>query len=280
MITSCFFFSVLAGLIKFVSTIIHPVEQAFFRNLISVIILFFFLILKRDLFTPKKSNFSLLFLRAVVGGITMILLFWSYTLIPLSQAMAISFSTPLFICLGAHLIFRETMSKSIIIYIILGFFLTVVIIRPAISLQFGTFLALAAAITHAITGLLVKKLSFSENVFTLMFSMVFLMTPITFIPSLFVWEPPENMLTIIMLILIAVCATLGNYCWTKSISLSQLNSVMPFDFTKLLFTTLIGFIFFNEEIDRITILCGSALILVNSLIAKEINHEKNFTTNN
>ena len=55
---------------------------------------------------------------------------------------------------------------------------------------------------------------------------------------------------------------------------------MPFDFTKLLFTTLLGFIFFNEEIDRITILCGSALILINSLIAKKITHEKNFTTNN
>ena len=280
MITSCFFFSVLAGLIKFISTIIHPVEQAFFRNLISAIILSFFLLLKKDLFTPKKSNFNLLFLRAVVGGITMILLFWSYTLIPLSQSMAISFSTPLFICLGGHVLFKETMSRSIIIYIILGFLLTVVIIRPDISLQIGTFFALAAAITHAITGLLVKKLSFSENVFTLMFSMVFLMTPITFVPSLFVWEPPNNTYTIIMLILIALCATLGNYCWTKSISLSQLKSVMPFDFTKLLFSTLIGFIFFNEEIDKITILCGSALILINSLIARKITHEENFTTNN
>lgn len=280
MIVSCFFFSVLAGLIKFISVIIHPIEQAFFRNLISVVILSFILLLKRNLFTPKKSNFNLLFVRAILGGITMILLFWSYTLIPLSQAMAISFSTPLFICLGAHLIFKETMNRTIIIYIILGFLLTLIIIRPDLNLRIGTFLALTAAIMHAITGLLVKKLSFSENVFTLMFSMVFLMTPITFIPSVFVWKSPDNIFTIIMLILIALCATLGNYCWTKSISLSQLKSVMPFDFTKLLFTTLLGFIFFNEEIDRITILCGSALILINSLIAKKITHEKNFTTNN
>ena len=167
-----------------------------------------------------------------------------------------------------------------IMYIILGFLLTIIIIRPDLNLQIGTFSALAAAISHAITGLLVKKLSFSENVFTLMFSMVFLMTPITFIPSIFVWESPNSIYSISILVLIAVCATLGNYCWTKSISLSQLKSVMPFDFTKLLFTALIGFFFFNEEIDRITVLCGSALILINSLIAKKIAHEKNFTTNN
>ena len=37
----------------------------------------------------------------------MILLFKSYSLIPLSQAMAISFSTPLFIYFGSVLIFEE-----------------------------------------------------------------------------------------------------------------------------------------------------------------------------
>ena len=37
----------------------------------------------------------------------MILLFTSYSLIPLSQAMAISFSTPLFMYFGSILIFKE-----------------------------------------------------------------------------------------------------------------------------------------------------------------------------
>ena len=41
----------------------------------------------------------------------MILLFWSYSLIPLSQAMAISFTTPLFMYLGSIIFFKEKALK-------------------------------------------------------------------------------------------------------------------------------------------------------------------------
>ena len=109
LISSCFLFSVLAALIKYCSQYIHPFEQAFFRNFISILILLPFL-LKVKKIINKKNNIKLLILRAIFGGVTMILLFWSYTLIPISQAMAISFSTPLFIYLGGIIFFKERTS--------------------------------------------------------------------------------------------------------------------------------------------------------------------------
>ena len=44
-----------------------------------------------------------------------------------------------------------------------------------------------------------------------MFTLVVMMTPITFFPSLYVWETPSNIFVIIILILIAITATLGNF---------------------------------------------------------------------
>ena len=88
----------------------------------------------------------------------MILLFWSYSLIPLSQAMAVSFSTPLFIYLGAILFFKEKTSRLNNTIILLGFILTIIIIRPDLEIKFGVIIALIAAITHAMAGLLVKKI--------------------------------------------------------------------------------------------------------------------------
>jgi drug/metabolite transporter (DMT)-like permease len=49
---------------------------------------------------------------------------------------------------------------------------------------------------------------------------------------------------------------------------------MPFDFSKLIFATFLGVIFFNEKIDLITIFCGSGIIICNSLIGKKISNEK------
>ena len=76
-------------------------------------------------------------------------------------------------------------------------------------------LALIAAITHAITALLVKKISQTESIITLMFSMVLLMTPITLLPSLHFWTTPEDHKVYLLLILIAVIATLGNFVGRK-----------------------------------------------------------------
>ena len=273
LLVSCFLFSVLAALIKYNASFIHPTEQAFFRNFFSIFLLLPFF-LRQNKLVNLKSNYRLLFLRGFFGGITMILLFYAYTLIPLSQAMAISFSTPLFIYFGSIFFLKENTDKQKTLYMLLGFLLTLVIIRPDLNLQIGSILVVISSITHAIAGLIVKKLSETENVITLMFSLVLIMTPITFFPSLYVWDTPSNLFMFFLLFVIAVTATLGNFFWTKAISLTTLTNLMPFDFSKLIFATILGVIFFQEKIDLITIVCGSGIIVCNSLIAKNIGNEK------
>ena len=273
LIVSCFLFSVLAALIKYNASFIHPTEQAFFRNLFGIFLLLPFF-LRQNKLVNFKSNYRLLFLRGFFGGITMILLFYAYTLIPLSQAMAISFSTPLFIYFGGIFFLKENTDKQKTFYMLLGFVLTLVIIRPDLKLQIGSIFAIISSITHAIAGLIVKKLSETENVLTLMFSLVLIMTPITFLPSLYVWDTPSNFFVFFLLIIIATTATLGNFFWTKAISLTTLTNLMPFDFSKLIFATILGVIFFEEKIDLITIICGTGIIICNSLIAKNISDEE------
>ena len=273
LLVSCFLFSVLAALIKYNASFIHPTEQAFFRNLFGIFLLLPFF-LRQNKLVNFKSNYRLLFLRGFFGGITMILLFYAYTLIPLSQAMAISFSTPLFIYFGGIFFLKEKTDKQKTFYMLLGFVLTLVIIRPDLKLQIGSIFAIISSITHAIAGLIVKKLSETENVLTLMFSLVLIMTPITFLPSLYVWDTPSNFFVFFLLFIIAATATLGNFFWTKAISLTTLTNLMPFDFSKLIFATILGVIFFEEKIDLITVVCGTGIIICNSLIAKNVSNEE------
>ncbi len=104
MITSCLFFSILAGLIKFIGNEIHAFQQAFFRNIFSIILIGP-LVLYSGINIFKTNKMWLLLLRSLFGSLTMVLLFLSYTLIPLSQAVTISFTTPLFIFLGGNYFF-------------------------------------------------------------------------------------------------------------------------------------------------------------------------------
>ena len=261
-ILSCFFFSILAALIKYLNYFIHPFEQAFFRNLFSIFILVpLFLILKKKYIKSKKKK--ILFLRSLFGAITMLLLFWSYTLIPLSQAMAISFSTPLFIFLGGIVIFKERTNLKTILVLLLGFFFTLVIIRPDLEIKLGTIVALCAAVSHAITGLLVKNLTKTESVYSIMFYMVLFMSPLTFLPSYSVWELPDSFNVWLLLFLLALVGTTGNFLWTKAISIAPMTEIMPYDFSKLIFSTIFGIIFFKESFDYITLTGGVGIIVCN-----------------
>ena len=261
-ILSCFFFSILAALIKYLNYFIHPFEQAFFRNLFSIFILIpLFLILKKKYIKSKKKK--ILFLRSLFGAITMLLLFWSYTLIPLSQAMAISFSTPLFIFLGGIVIFKERTNLKTILVLLLGFFFTLVIIRPDLEIKLGTIVALCAAVSHAITGLLVKNLTKTESVYSIMFYMVLFMSPLTFLPSYYVWELPDSLNVWLLLFLLALVGTTGNFLWTKAISIAPMTEIMPYDFSKLIFSTIFGIIFFKESFDYMTLTGGVGIIVCN-----------------
>lgn len=261
-ILSCFFFSILAALIKYLSYFIHPFEQAFFRNLFSIFILIpLFLLFKKKYIKSTKKK--ILFLRGFFGAITMLLLFWSYTLIPLSQAMAISFSTPLFIFLGGIVIFKEHTNFKTILVLLLGFFFTLVIIRPDLEIKFGTIVALCAAVSHAITGLLVKNLTKTESVYSIMFYMVLFMSPLTFLPSYSVWKLPDSFNIWLLLFLLALVGTTGNFLWTKAISIAPMTEIMPYDFSKLIFSTIFGIIFFKESFDYITLFGGVGIIVCN-----------------
>jgi hypothetical protein len=45
---------------------------------------------------------------------------------------------------------------------------------------------------------------------------------------------------------------------------------MPFEFSKLLFATIFGILFFNEKVDLITIFSGIGLLYLNHYLAKNI----------
>ncbi len=273
MIASCLFFSILSGIIKFVGNSIHPFEQAFFRNFFCIFLFLPYILFNfKKIFKTERKLFLLI--RSFFGGLTMILLFWSYTLIPLTQAITISFTTPLFIFIGSIIFFKERPTNKIILCLIFGFILTIMIIRPDSGISFGTFIAILASLSHAVAGLMVKDLTKTESISSIMIYMILFMTPITFIPASFVWIIPEDKLLWILLFSLAIIGTIGNFCWTKAISISSMTNIMPFDFSKLIFATIIGLFFFNEKLDFITLFGGLGLIICNMIVAKDLNDKK------
>ena len=158
-----FIFTSTSAMIRLLSSQIESVQTAFFRAVISVILLLPMMLAGRV--RPWHSKrIAGHFWRTVMGTTSMVLGFYAVSLLPLADATAISFSQPLFSVLVAALIAGEKVRWRRWSATVVGFIGVLIMVRPGEgSLQFGALVALANAATVSLSILLVKRLSDSET---------------------------------------------------------------------------------------------------------------------
>jgi drug/metabolite transporter (DMT)-like permease len=255
-------FSTMGVFIKLSSSQLHPLEVVFFRNFLALFFLTPWIFQQRA--TVFKSNRKKLYtLRAVFNVVGMAAGFTALTLIPLAEATALSFTAPLFATLGAALILGEVVRQRRIIAIFFGFIGMLIILRPGIeAISPGALLAIANAITIAITVLIVKKLTITEKPITIVAFMALLQTPMALIPALFYWEWP-SLITWTWLFCLAGAGTIGHLMYTKAIQLAEVSQLQPIDFVRLPIIALFGYIVFAEQ-PGIWVWIGGAVIFLST----------------
>src|SRR5258708_1136288 len=176
-------------LIRAAAEELHPLEVVFFRNLFSLVFMVPF-ILRLGLGSLRSSKSAFFALRAVVAFISMVTWFTGITLVPLATATALNFTAPLFASILAALMLQERVGPRRWTAIALGFLGVIVILRPFGPLDLNMLMLLASAATAAMGSITVKFLARSESAVVIVTYMVLYLTPISFIPALFVWQWP------------------------------------------------------------------------------------------
>ena len=242
---SIFFFSFMGVFIRKSSENIHIFEVIFFRNLLACIIIIP-LMYGSGLASFKMYRPGLLVWRAIFVSIGMFAGFSAITLIPLAQATAISFTTPIFVTILAIFIFGEVIKFRRIAAILVGFIGMLIIVQPGVGMvSFGIILAFIGAFFHSINLLIVKKLTAHETPNAIVVWMVIMLVPISFVPAIFVWEWPSA-LTWLYLWCLAICGTVGHSFFTRAYSLAEITSLQPFQFIKLPMIAFLAWMIFSE----------------------------------
>ena len=242
---SIFFFSFMGVFIRKSSENIHIFEVIFFRNLLACLIIIP-LMYSSGLASFKMYRPGLFVWRAIFVSIGMFAGFSALTLIPLAQATAISFTTPIFVTILAIFIFGEVIKFRRIAAILVGFIGMLIIVQPGVEVvSFGITLAFIGAFFHSINLLIVKKLTAHETANAIVVWMVIMLVPISFVPAIFVWEWPSA-LTWLYLWCLAICGTVGHSFFTRAYSLAEITSLQPFQFIKLPLIALLAWVIFSE----------------------------------
>ena len=253
----------LTGVVRHMSAGLHPFEIAFFRSFFGLLILAPWL-MRSGLGVLRTKRLGLYTLRCALGVATMLMWFTAISMVPLADAVALGFTSPLFVILGAALFLGEVVRGRRLGATLCGFAGALIILRPGSGvLDLGAVLVLLSAVTLAGANLSVKELSRTEPVQAIVTYMVIFMVPLTFIPALLVWQTPTPA-QLAELIGLAAVATVGNYAMTRAVAVADASAVMPYDYARLPFAALIGFFVFGETSDAATWI-GAGVIAVASL---------------
>ena len=266
LMASVMMFTGMAVCIRLSATHLHVLEVIFFRNFLAAIIMIPIL-RPKGFAILRMNNPKLFYVRGVIGVMGMFTGFTALTLIPLAQTTSISFSTPIFITIGAMFFLGEVIKIRRVIAILIGFVGMLIIIRPGISpISLGIVLAFIAAISHAINALIIKRLTVTDSPDSIVAWMVIMLIPISFLPAIFVWEWPSGVAWLYLWAL-AGFGTFAHMCITRAYALTEITSLQPLEFLKLPLAAFLAWIIFSEVPQIWTWIGGVIIFLSTSYIS-------------
>lgn len=252
-------FACMAVIIRICSQQVHAFEIAFFRNLFGLAFMLPWLLRGPGIGQLATGRFGLYLLRAVLGIAAMLSFFWALTAMPVAGAVAISFTAPLFITVGAALVLGEVVRVRRWSATLVGFAGMLLMLRPGAStLHPAALAALFSAVAMAGSALAIKALSGTESSRAIVTWMVVLMTPLSLPAALLVWEWPEPA-TWVLLVATGGLGTVGHLLLTSALKTGDASYVMPFDFVRLPAAALLAWWLFAETVDIWTWI-GAAII--------------------
>ncbi len=259
MLITGFFFVGVTGIVRHLGTDMAPVQAAFLRYVIGLVLILPLLFrAERVPFVSKRMGMHAV--RGLVHGIGVMLWFYAMARIPIAEVTALGFTAPILTTVGAALFLGERLQIRRIGAVLVAFGGAMVILRPGVeAIQIGALAQLAAAPLFAASFLLAKKLTETESSAWLVAYLTVFVTIALLPPALMVWRTPTweelGWLTVV-----AALATTGHYTLTLAFKATEITVTQPFSFLQLVWATALGFYAFGEQPDAWTLIGGALIV--------------------
>jgi len=255
-------FAVMGAMVHLLGRDLPTIQIIFLRGLLGLIWLLPYLAWRRfsDLST---GNFRLHLWRGLASMITMSVTFFAYSTLPLADVVALSFTTPLYLMFFAVWLLKERLSQKHLMAALVGFGGILVTVRPGFS-SFDPLIlfAVVSPVLIALVQLLIKHMIRSEGIITIItwfsLSIILFSAPAAW----WYWEPiPVDRWP--LLLAMGGLATLVQITISQAYLVADAVAVTPYEYSRLLFAGILGFLFFDEHPDVFSLIGASAILGAN-----------------
>lgn len=265
MVGSAACFAAMAIMIRLASSQLHAFEIAFFRNVFGLLFTAP-LVMRAGPRLLQTRRLPMYFFRCVLGTISMLAAFWAMVHLPLAKAIALSYSTPLFVTIGAIFVLGEIVGARRWSAVIAGFLGVMLIVRPGLhGYSPAALVALLAAVMSACVSISLKFLSRTEAPDTIVVWTTLLWVPLSLPAALLFWRWPHGQ-TWAFVIASGLFGTCAHMCWMRAIKIGDVSLLAPISFVQMPIVAVLAYFLFGEKLDRWTALGAAVIFAANAYI--------------
>lgn len=261
-----FFFASMSFFVR-LSGDLPTIEKAFFRNAVAVLVAAFMLARTKEGFHVQKGSWPDLLMRSFCGTVGLICNFYAVDHMNIADANILNKMSPFFAILMSYFILKEKANKVEWACVVVAFIGAVFVVKPAFNMQFvnamiGVIGGLGAGIAYTFVRKLGKKGERGPIIVMVFSTFSCLCT----LPFLTVEFQPMKAVQLLCLLMAGVSAAGGQIFITKAYTKAPAKEISVFDYTQVLFAALLGFVFFGQIPDWMSLV--GYLIIIGSAIFK------------
>ncbi len=258
----------MAILVKFLGARLDSFQILFFRSFVGL--LFILPLAFQQGWGICRTKIPLMHMtRGGIGILGNFCFFYSITHLLLADSMALQFSRPLFMIVLAVAFLGETVGWKRGTATMIGFAGILIMTRPfglgggPATFELGVLIGALGAFFGALVVVAIKHLSKTESTIVIMFYYAFWGAIFSLIPALLVWQTP-TLPELGLLILVGFFGIVGQTCITRGVSLAETTVVLPFDYLRIVYAAVFGFLMFGE-VPGLWSLLGAIVIVGSTL---------------
>lgn len=261
-------FAVLNALMRGLALQLDAFQTQFLRYLFGLLVMLP-LVLRAGIAAWRPRNIGGQFARGAVHSFGLALWFMAIPHITLADTTAIGFTGPIFIMIGAALVFGEKMRWERWLAALIGFAGVLIVVAPKLSATGGGYslLMLASAPVFAASFLITKGLTRYEKPAVIVLWQSITVTAISFPLALLAWRAPTPAQWLAFLAC-GILGSAGHYFLTRSFSIADISATQSVKFLDLVWASLLGWMIFADRPSQSTLIGGVVICASTIWIAR------------
>lgn len=265
-LTSAFCFALMNLFIRLIGDV-PTMQKCFFRNFFAMVIAVGALMKSGTPFRYQKGNLRYLLGRSISGGLGMVCNFYAVDHLAISDASMLNKLSPFFAIIFSIWVVKEVANRYEWLAVICAFIGALFVVKPSFGFEaIPAFCGVLGGLGAGLAYTFVRKLGTRNENSMIIVAFFSAFTTLMLLPNLLLNFRPMTAKQWMFSILMGVSACGGQIGITKAYSFAPAKEISVYDFSIVIFSAILGFLFLGQMPDWLSVI--GYIIIIGTAITK------------